>query len=84
MKRNRMRPRDGKILMLTGLLMMILLGMVALAVDIGWILVARTQLQSASDSGSLAGGTELLPGLGPNAYRTPAQVQANAELQAVQ
>ncbi|MGI9518713.1 MAG: pilus assembly protein TadG-related protein, partial [Pirellulaceae bacterium] len=74
----------GKILMLTGLLMMILLGMVALAVDIGWILVARTQLQSASDSGSLAGGTELLPGLGASAYRTPAQVQANAELQAVQ
>ncbi len=79
----RQNRRHGAILVLIGLLMMILLGMVALAVDIGFIQVTRTQLQSASDAGSLAGGTELLPGLGASAFRTPAQVQANAEAQAV-
>ena len=76
--------REGKVLMLVGLLMTVFLGMVALAVDLGWILMTKTQLQSASDAGSLAGGTELLPGLGASAFRTPAEVKALANIQAVQ
>ena len=76
--------RDGKILVVAGFMMIMLLGMVALALDIGWIQVTRTQLQSASDSGSLAAGTELLSGLGASAWRTPAEVQTAAEPVSVQ
>jgi Flp pilus assembly protein TadG len=78
------RPtRDGKILVLTGLLLTVLLGMAALAIDLGVIMSTRTQLQAASDAGSLAGGTELLAGLGSGAFRTPTEVKANAETQAI-
>jgi Flp pilus assembly protein TadG len=85
MRKSRIRRRrDGKILVMAGLLMIMLLGLVALAVDIGWILVTRTQLQAASDSGSLAAGTELISGLGVSRWRTPAEVQAAAEPVAVQ
>lgn len=75
--------RAGKVLLFVGLLLTVLLGMTALAVDIGLIAVTRCQLQAASDSGSLAGGTELLPGLGASAYRTATQVESAAKTQAV-
>jgi hypothetical protein len=48
--------------------------MVACALDVGWVLMTRTQLHAGSDSASLAGGTELLPGLGTHAYKTPSEV----------
>ena len=75
--------RDGNVLVLIGFLLVVLLGMTALAVDLGYIMVTRAQLQASSDSGSLAGGTELLSGLGVGAYRTPAEVKLAAEEQAV-
>lgn len=68
---------------MVALLMVVLIGMAALAVDVGWLMMTKTQLQSSSDSGSLAGGTELLPGLGFDAYKTPAEVDAAAKVQAV-
>jgi hypothetical protein len=57
--------------------------MVACALDVGWILMTRAQLVAGSDAASLAGGTELLPGLGTHAYKTPAQVESAATAQAV-
>lgn len=53
--RNRSKPqRRGVILLLTAVLMVILLGMLAFSVDLGYVLVAKTQLQTAADSAALA------------------------------
>ena len=52
---NRTTSRKGAILVLSALLMVFILGMVAFAVDIGYILCARTEAQRAADSGALAG-----------------------------
>jgi Flp pilus assembly protein TadG len=50
----RTRSRRGVIIFLTAFLIIVFLGMIAFAVDLGYILTAKTQLQSAADSAALA------------------------------
>jgi Mg-chelatase subunit ChlD len=60
--RSRFAPatsRRGAILPLAALLIVVMLGMIAFAIDIGSILTLRTQLQSAVDAGTLAAGASL-------------------------
>lgn len=54
---NRRRPssRSGAILVLTAVLMVVLIGMVAFGVDLGYVVLTRTQLQTAADAAALAG-----------------------------
>ncbi len=47
--------RKGAIIVLTAILMVVLLSMVAFTVDLGCIMVGRTEMQRAVDSGALAG-----------------------------
>ncbi len=47
--------RNGTVIVLVAVLLVVLLGCVALAVDIGYLYVARTELQRAADAGALAG-----------------------------
>jgi Flp pilus assembly protein TadG len=54
------RPRRGAVLPLTAILVVFLLALVALAVDLGWIMAVDTQVQSAADSAALAGAAQLL------------------------
>jgi len=68
------KTRKGTIAAVTALLLMAILGLVACALDIGFIEMTRTQLQAVSDASSLAGGTELMPGLGYFKTKTPAEV----------
>ena len=65
--------RRGTILVLTAVLMVVLLGFVAMTVDVGFIELTRTQLQSAADAGALAGAMEL------SATDDPALVRTNAK-----
>jgi len=51
--------RLGQMLVLTAALMPVLVGLVALAVDIGVIATAKAQLQTAADSAALAGAQKL-------------------------
>ncbi len=81
--RSLLGTRQGNVLVLVSLCLTLLLGIVACALDVGWMMMARTQLQAGSDASSLAGGTELLPGLGTKAYKTPAQVETAASAQAI-
>jgi hypothetical protein len=53
--------RRGAVLILTALLLVFLLGLAALAVDLGVAYVAGVQLQRTADAGALAGGAALLP-----------------------
>jgi Flp pilus assembly protein TadG len=60
--RNKSRRRRGAIVVLTAVLLVLMLGLIAFAVDMGYVLLVRTQLQTAADSASLAGaGATNLP-----------------------
>src|SRR5262245_5006633 len=60
MKRlHRHNPRTGSILPLLAISIIALLGMIALAVDIGMVAVARTQAQDVADLAALAGARML-------------------------
>ncbi len=65
------RSRRGAITILAALLMVLLLGMVAFAVDIGRLSQVQAQVQAVADAAALAGAKGLPV--------SPAQVRANAE-----
>lgn len=54
--------RHGAIAPLAAIMMIFVIGMVAFAVDIGWIVLAKTNLQNTADSAALAGADPLMNG----------------------
>lgn len=54
------RTRRGAIVVLTAFLLVFMLILVALAVDLGYLLVAKTELQHAADAAALAAVPELM------------------------
>ena len=52
-------PRRGAILVLAALFLVILVGLVAFGVDLGYIMLTRTQLQVAADSSAMAATSKL-------------------------
>ena len=68
----RLNDRRGTILVMTAVLMVVLLGFVAMTVDVGFIELTRTQLQSAADASALSGAMEL------SGINDPALVRTNA------
>lgn len=58
--RTRKQPRRGTIAVLTAVMLVVLLGMVAFAVDIGYLVLARSELQRSADSAALASAWELI------------------------
>ena len=52
--KHKSRRRRGAIVVLTAILLVLMLGVIAFAVDMGYVLLVRTQLQTAADSSSLA------------------------------
>src|SRR5690349_9207620 len=51
--------RRGIIVVLAAVLLVVMLAMIAFAVDVGFITVARTELQGAADAAALAGVSKL-------------------------
>jgi len=54
------RPRRGNVVPIVAILAVFLVGMVAFAIDTGYVAGTRTQLQRAADSGALAGCEKLV------------------------
>lgn len=54
-----LRNQDGQALVLVALLMVVLMGFAAFAVDVGMARAARTKMQGAADAAALAGAQEL-------------------------
>ncbi len=48
------RRRRGAIVVLTAIMLVFMLGLIALAIDIGYLLLARTELQHAAAAAALA------------------------------
>jgi Flp pilus assembly protein TadG len=76
--RFRSQKRRGAIVVLAAVLMTVLAGMIAFAVDCGMITLAREQLQNAADSAAIAGADALAKGA--NAAQTAAQSFAQANV----
>ncbi len=56
------RNESGSVAIITGILMVVLLGFLALAVDIGHLATVKNQLQNAADASALAGARALVYG----------------------
>jgi hypothetical protein len=61
MKRLRPQPpsRRGNVVVLFALLIVLIIGMLAFSIDVGYIMLIRTQLQSAADSAALAAASQM-------------------------
>lgn len=55
----RAKPRRAAVLVLFAILLPVLLGMMAFAIDMGYLVLTRTQLQCAADSAAMAGAAFL-------------------------
>jgi Flp pilus assembly protein TadG len=53
--RNQKGNRRGSIVVLAALLMIMLVGMLAFAIDIGYMSTVKAELQNAADAAALAG-----------------------------
>ena len=54
------RPRNGVVLVLTAVMLAVMVGFVAFAIDLGVLCLARAEAQNAADAAALAGAMELL------------------------
>ena len=75
--------RSGKVVIaLLALFAIPLMGMVAFAVDMGWMVATQSNLQNAADSAALAGAGQLMDGWVQ--YHLPGQTQKADILKAAQ
>jgi Flp pilus assembly protein TadG len=68
---SRRLKQRGTVMLLTVLVLIALLGMMALAIDLGYVLSARTQVQNAMDAAALAGAVNLRTTIEPGIYPAP-------------
>ncbi len=57
---NRHRNRSGSVLVFTAVMMIVMFAMVAFAVDIGYLQVVRSELQTCADSAAMAAAWDLI------------------------
>jgi hypothetical protein len=77
-----LRARDGNIVVLAAVSMVVIAAFAAFAVDIGYMTLTKSQLQNAADAAALSGGMKLIDGLGPNPT-SASTVATNARQDAV-
>lgn len=70
-------PRRGAILVLAALFLVVILAFTALSIDVGFLTLTRTQLQSAADSAALSAAMELTSSSDPATVRSNAAAAAN-------
>lgn len=75
--------RRGTILVLAAVLLVIIFGMVAFSVDLGYAALTRSQLQIAADASALGACLELSDGLGPQPVNTLAETKSVSSAAAV-
>src|SRR4051794_27234183 len=71
------RRRRGSVLPVVTVLMVMLVGMVSFAVDVGYIARSRTQMQATADAGTLAGLAKLYAVSGATQDFTSARAEVN-------
>lgn len=56
---NKLKEQEGAVIVLIAVLLIVFLGVAALAIDVGNLYVVRNELQNAADAGALAGARQL-------------------------
>jgi len=75
------RDASGAVAISFALTLAILCGFVALAFDIGHLVMVKAELQRTADAGALAGATGLVPYTGPVTSQTPDWLQGQSKAQ---
>lgn len=57
--RAKLKARSGAVAPLMAILMVVIIALVAFAVDVAWLVLVQSELQNAADAGALSGATEL-------------------------
>lgn len=83
-RRSRVRRRKGAILVLAVLFMIVMLAVVAFAVDLGYLNVARTELQRSADSAAIAAAWDLVDSSALSSSPNATVLDANAKTRAAQ
>src|SRR5947209_5275792 len=65
--------RPGLYTPLMAILLTFMIGMMAFAIDVGWMVMAQSELQNCADSAALAGAGQLMDGYVQ--YNLPGQTQ---------
>jgi hypothetical protein len=73
------RDQSGSVIVIVAILLTVLLGFAALAVDIGRLMVAKNELQNAADAAALAGASHLYPQIPPSSPSPPDWTTATTE-----
>ena len=68
----KIKNEKGVTLVYVALLLVVFLGMAALAVDVGYLMVSKNELQNAADAAALAGASYLYPQISPSSPSPPA------------
>lgn len=76
--------RKGNVLVLTAFMMIAMFAMVACAVDLGYLQVARAELQRSADAAALAATWELIDDDALRGYSYPWYLAQNARIRAAQ
>src|SRR5205823_2049994 len=83
-ERLRSKRRKGNIVVLTAILMVVLMGFLALAVDVGYLYTVRDELQRSADAAAIAAAWELIDKDGQTGTETVAGLTTSARSKAVQ
>lgn len=81
---NARRKRRGTIAAMTAIMLVMVLGMVAFAVDVGYLVLARSELQRSADSAALAAAWELVDEDELTTGADYAAIETNAQTTAAQ
>jgi Mg-chelatase subunit ChlD len=73
--------RRGAIIVLTAIILVVMVILIALAVDIGYLSTVRTELQCAADAGALAGAAEMTASRGKAIAAARDFVQRNVDVE---
>jgi len=70
--------RRGSVIVLAAAMMVMIMAFMAFTIDLGYIALTKTQMQTAADASSLASGLEFLQGFGPTPM-SPVSVSSKAK-----
>src|SRR3954468_21970159 len=82
--RTRFARRQGSVLALTAVLMIVLIAFLAMAIDVGYLYTMRSELQRTADSAAIAATWELMDKNGKSGTATAASLTSSANSKAAQ
>lgn len=74
---SKMRERKGAVAVIVAIVLAMLIGFVALAVDVGYVMVTRNELQNVADASALAGARQLGANYEPLTYEEQQSYNCN-------